>query len=38
MENEHKPTSRRQMLKYTAQAGLGLVAVGALGIAVVPLA
>jgi len=33
MENEHKPTSRRQMLKYTAQAGLGLVAVGALGLA-----
>src|SRR5436309_3767733 len=33
MENERKPISRRQMLKYTAQAGLGLVTVGALGLA-----
>src|SRR6266566_5142934 len=32
MENERKPMSRRQMLKYTAQAGLGLVTVGALGV------
>ena len=32
MENERKPMSRRQMLKYTVQAGLGLVTVGALGV------
>src|SRR6266568_7624842 len=32
MENERKPMSRRQLLKYTAQAGLGLVTVGALGV------
>jgi hypothetical protein len=32
MENERNPMSRRQLLKYTAQAGLGLVAIGALGV------
>lgn len=33
MENERKPTSRRQVLKYSAQAAIGLITVGALGLA-----
>lgn len=33
MEKEQRPTDRRQMLKYTAQAGLGLIAATAIGVA-----
>ncbi len=32
MKSEHKPINRRQLLTYTAQAGLGLVTVGVIGL------